>query len=40
VKDDNTSNWGLHWTSINEEFEAKLASNLHLKFSLVVCLCL
>jgi hypothetical protein len=32
VKDEDTSNWGPHWTSINAEFEAKLALNPHLKF--------
>jgi hypothetical protein len=32
VKDVDTSNWGPHWTSVNEEFEAKLASNTHLRF--------
>jgi hypothetical protein len=32
VKDENTSNWGPHLTSVNNEFEAKLASNPHLKF--------
>jgi hypothetical protein len=32
VKDEDISNWGPHWTSINEEFEAKLDSNPHLKF--------
>jgi hypothetical protein len=32
VKDVDTNNWGLHWTSVNEEFEAKLASNPHLRF--------
>jgi hypothetical protein len=32
VKDVDTSNWGSHWTSVNNEFEAKLASNPHLKF--------
>jgi hypothetical protein len=32
VKDEDTSKWGPHWTSINEEFEAKLASNPHLRF--------
>jgi hypothetical protein len=32
VKDEDTSHWGPHWTTINEEFEAKLASNPHLKF--------
>jgi hypothetical protein len=30
VKDVDTSNWGPHWTSVNNEFEAKLASNPHL----------
>jgi hypothetical protein len=32
VKDEDTSNWGPHWTLVNDEFEAKLASNPHLKF--------
>jgi hypothetical protein len=32
VKDVDTSNWGPHWTAVNTEFEAKLASNPHLKF--------
>ena len=32
MKDVDTSNQGLHWTSINDEFEAKLALNPHLKF--------
>jgi hypothetical protein len=32
VQDVDTSNWGPHWTAINTEFEAKLASNPHLKF--------
>jgi hypothetical protein len=32
VKDVDTSNWGLHWTSVNNEFEAKLASFPHLRF--------
>jgi hypothetical protein len=32
VKDEDTSNWGPHWTSINIEFEANLASNPHLNF--------
>jgi hypothetical protein len=27
VKDVDTSNWGPHWTLVNEEFEAKLALN-------------
>jgi hypothetical protein len=31
VKDVDTRNWGPHWTSVNDEFEAKLASNPHLK---------
>jgi carbohydrate-selective porin OprB len=30
VKDVGTSNWGPHWTSVNDEFEAKLALNSHL----------
>jgi hypothetical protein len=30
VKDVDTCNWGPHWTSVNDEFEAKLASNPHL----------
>jgi hypothetical protein len=32
VKDEDTSDWGPHWTSVNAEFEAKLALNPHLKF--------
>jgi hypothetical protein len=32
VKNVDTSNWGPHWTLVNEEFEAKLASNPHLCF--------
>ena len=32
VKDVDTSIWGPHWTSVNDEFEAKLASDPHLKF--------
>jgi hypothetical protein len=32
VKDEDTSSWGPHWTSVNDEFEAKLALNPHLKF--------
>jgi hypothetical protein len=32
VKDVDTSNWGRHWTLVNTEFEAKLASNPHLRF--------
>ena len=32
VKDVDTSNWGPHWTSVNIEFEAKLALNPHLRF--------
>jgi hypothetical protein len=32
VKDVDTNNWGPHWTSVNEEFEDKLASNPHLRF--------
>jgi hypothetical protein len=32
LKDVDTSNWGPHWTSVNTEFEAKLASNPHLRF--------
>jgi hypothetical protein len=32
VKDEDTSNWGPHWISINDEFEAKLVLNPHLKF--------
>lgn len=34
VKDKDTSNWGPNWTLVNDEFEAKLASNLHLRFFL------
>jgi hypothetical protein len=32
VKDLDTSNWGPHWTLVNKEFEAKLASNPHLRY--------
>jgi hypothetical protein len=32
VKDEDTSNWGPHWTSINDEFEAKLALNPYIRF--------
>ena len=32
VKDEDTSNWGTHQTSINDEFETKLVPNPHLKF--------
>jgi hypothetical protein len=32
VKDVDTSNWDPHWISVNNEFEAKLASNPHLRF--------
>jgi hypothetical protein len=32
VKDVDSNNWGLHWTLVNNEFEAKLASNPHFKF--------
>ena len=32
VKDVDTSNWGLYWTLVNDEFEAKLASDPHLNF--------
>jgi hypothetical protein len=32
VKDEDTSNWGPHWTLINDEFETNLASNPPLKF--------
>ena len=31
VKDVNINNWGPHWTSINNEFEAKLTLDPHLK---------
>jgi hypothetical protein len=31
VKDVDTGNWGPHWTSVNDEFEAKLALNPHLR---------
>jgi hypothetical protein len=31
VKDVDTSNWGPHWTLVNEEFEAKFTLNPHLK---------
>jgi hypothetical protein len=32
VKDEDTSKWGPHWTAVNDEFEAMLDSNPHLKF--------
>ena len=32
VTDEDKSSWGPHWTSVNEEFEAKLDSNPHLQF--------
>jgi hypothetical protein len=32
VMEEDTSHWGPHWTSVNEEFEAKLALNPHLQF--------
>ena len=32
VTDEDKSNWGPHWTSVNEEFEAKLDSKPHLQF--------
>jgi hypothetical protein len=32
MKNVDTSNWDPHWTSIKEEFEAKLASNPYLRF--------
>jgi hypothetical protein len=32
VKDEDRSSWGPHWTAVNTEFEAKLASSPHLKF--------
>jgi hypothetical protein len=32
VKDEDTSKWGPHWTAMNDEFEAMLDSNPHLKF--------
>ena len=32
VTDVDTSCWGPHWTAVNDEFEAKLASNPHLSF--------
>ena len=32
VKDMDTSNWGPYWTLVNDEFEAKLASDPHLNF--------
>ena len=32
VTDEDKSNWGCHWTSVNEEFEDKLDSNPHLQF--------
>ena len=37
VKDVDTSSWGLHWTLVNDEFEAKLALHPHLKF---LCVCM
>ena len=32
MTEEDKSNWGPHWTSVNEEFEDKLDSNLHLQF--------
>ena len=32
VTDEDKSNWGPYWTSVNEELEAKLDSNPHLQF--------
>jgi hypothetical protein len=32
LEDVDTSDWGPHWTSVNTEFESKLASNPHLRF--------
>ena len=32
MKDEDTNNWGLHWTLDNDEFEAKLVLNPHLHF--------
>ena len=32
VMKEDTSHWGPHWTSVNEEFETKLSLNPHLKF--------
>ena len=32
VTDEDKRSWGPHWTSVNEEFEAKLESNPHLHF--------
>jgi hypothetical protein len=32
VMEEDTSHWGPHWTSVNEEFEAKLALNPDLHF--------
>ena len=37
VKDVDTSNWDLHSTLVNNEFEAKLTSNPHLYFFVVIC---
>jgi hypothetical protein len=37
LKDVDTSNWGPHRTSVNDEFEAKLALNPHRKSYVVVC---
>jgi hypothetical protein len=31
VKDEDSSKWDPHWTSVNKDFEAKLASNPHLR---------
>ena len=30
MMDEDKSNWGPHWTSVNKEFEDKLDSNPHL----------
>ena len=32
IKDEDINNWDLHWILINEEFEVRLVSNLHLYF--------
>ena len=32
MTDEDKSSWGPHWTSVNEEFEAKLNSNPYLQF--------
>jgi hypothetical protein len=32
VSEEEKAHWGPHWTAVNIEFEAKLASNPHLRF--------